>query len=78
MLNPSPVEVVTPTGAIFKGEEISTSNIVAVSIIRAGDSLLGRRYLMFCKDPVIINCICREFHEQCPRCSSWKDFDSKR
>lgn len=39
-MNPQPVEVKTPTDAIYSGEEVDVSNIVAVSIIRAGDSLL--------------------------------------
>ena len=41
MLNPTALTVTTPTGASFSGESVDTSNIVAVSIIRAGDSLLG-------------------------------------
>ena len=42
MLAPVPTTVTTPTGAAFEGEVVDTSNIVAVSIIRAGDSLLGQ------------------------------------
>lgn len=38
--NPQPVQVVTPTGSTFDGESIDTEGIVAISIIRAGDSLL--------------------------------------
>lgn len=41
MLDPSPLTVTTPTGANFEGELVDTSNVVAISIIRAGDSLLG-------------------------------------
>jgi uracil phosphoribosyltransferase len=32
--------ITTPTGSEYQGAEIDTSNIVAVSIIRAGDSML--------------------------------------
>lgn len=39
-MNPQQVQVVTPTGSTFDGERIDTDSIVAVSIIRAGDSLL--------------------------------------
>ena len=39
-VNPQQVQVVTPTGSVFEGEAIDTESIVAVSIIRAGDSLL--------------------------------------
>lgn len=40
-------EITTPTGAVVTGTEIDTSNVVAVSIIRAGDSLLGN-FLRIC------------------------------
>jgi len=39
-VNPQQVQVVTPTGSVFDGEAVDTESIVAVSIIRAGDSLL--------------------------------------
>lgn len=52
MLDPQPVDVTTPTGSVFHGESVDDSNIVAVSIIRAGDSLLGE--LLFVEVIVII------------------------
>lgn len=39
-LDPTPVTVTTPTESDFHGSAIDMNNIVAVSIIRAGDSLL--------------------------------------
>lgn len=39
-MNPKPLTIMTPTGSWFEGECIDTHAIVAVSIIRAGDSLL--------------------------------------
>ena len=39
-VNPQHITVVTPTGCSMEGESIDTHAIVAVSIIRAGDSLL--------------------------------------
>jgi uracil phosphoribosyltransferase len=39
-LNPSDKVITTPTGSEFAGHEIDTSKIVAVTIIRAGDSML--------------------------------------
>ena len=39
-VNPQLTEVITPTGSSFNGEIIDTESIVAISIIRAGDSLL--------------------------------------
>lgn len=39
-VNPQVVTIVTPTGSSLEGESIDTHAIVAVSIIRAGDSLL--------------------------------------
>lgn len=36
-----PVEIRTPTGVVLTGTTLDTSNIVAISIIRAGDSLLN-------------------------------------
>ena len=39
-MDPQPLEVTTPTGAVYSGEKIDETNIVAVSIIRAGDSML--------------------------------------
>ena len=38
--NPVQCAVTTPTGAIYNGFEINVSNIVVISIIRAGDSML--------------------------------------
>jgi len=39
-LSPEPLDVTTPTGSVFKGEVVTTSDIVAVSIVRAADSML--------------------------------------
>ena len=39
-LDPKPLVVKAPTQQHFHGEQVDTDNIVAVSIIRAGDSLL--------------------------------------
>lgn len=38
--NPQKVTVTTPTGSTYEGESIDTEAVVAISIIRAGDSLL--------------------------------------
>ena len=35
-----PVDVVTPTASLYQGEVVDVSNIVGVSIIRSGDSML--------------------------------------
>jgi uracil phosphoribosyltransferase len=43
-MDPVPVTVTTPTGVDFHGETVDTTDIVAVSIIRAGDSLLGELF----------------------------------
>ena len=40
MLDQSPRDVFTPTGSLIQGVFRDLSNIVAVSIIRAGDSML--------------------------------------
>jgi uracil phosphoribosyltransferase len=45
----SSVDVSTPTGLTVTGAAVNTSNVVAVSIIRAGDSLLGN-LLRICPD----------------------------
>ena len=50
-LNPRMVDVVTPTQSVVTGPEIDVASVVVVSIIRAGDSMLGMmmmRYLVFC------------------------------
>ena len=38
--NPEKVTITTPTGAMVEGDHVDCSEVVAVSIIRAGDSLL--------------------------------------
>jgi uracil phosphoribosyltransferase len=38
--NPQKVSITTPTGSSYDGESIDTEAVVAISIIRAGDSLL--------------------------------------
>lgn len=38
--NPQKVTITTPTGSVLEGEKVECADIVAVSIIRAGDSLL--------------------------------------
>lgn len=42
-------DIQTPTGASVSGVTVDTSNVVAVSIIRAGDSLLDN-FLQICPD----------------------------
>jgi uracil phosphoribosyltransferase len=39
-VDPQPIQITTPTGNVVQGEVVDASGIVAVSIIRAGDSLL--------------------------------------
>ena len=39
-MDPTPIEVKCPTQEMFAGEVVDVTNVVAVSIIRAGDSLL--------------------------------------
>jgi uracil phosphoribosyltransferase len=39
-LDPTPTTIITPTSSEYHGSAIDTHNIVAVSIIRAGDSML--------------------------------------
>lgn len=41
LLDTEDKDVITPTGSVFHGGVVDTSNIVAVSIIRAGDSMLS-------------------------------------
>lgn len=38
--NPTQRDVVTPTGSVFNGIDVDESSMVAISIIRAGDSML--------------------------------------
>ena len=48
-MNPTPIEVTTPTGSTVHGISIDLQSIVAVSIIRAGDSMLDT-FLCVCPE----------------------------
>jgi uracil phosphoribosyltransferase len=40
-VNPVPVTVITPTGSEYQGSSVDVWNMVAVSIIRSADAMLG-------------------------------------
>ena len=39
-LNPMDVDIITPTNSAYKGQSVNPNEVVAISIIRAGDSML--------------------------------------
>lgn len=52
-LDPTPLTITTPTQSQYNGSVVDTNNIVAVSIIRAGDSMLVRKRTLMLSYPIL-------------------------